>query len=262
MSAADPAAVQTGRADCGGILSQGVAFGLCAAILAGVTAAVFLVGRGTMLDKDPVPLHRSLSQLDKAQLGPYEFVGAAILTDEMVEALGTKEYIQWRLQDTRRGGADPLRVVDVFVTYYTGGRTQVPHTPERCHLGANWATKATWETGFDIPIGEGTAEKVHVPCKVVVFNKAGLIDVQEQTVVYTFYANCGFACNTNTIRFWLNRPGVRKLFFSKVEVTFSGGMTGVNNPDPKQAAAAAQELFGTVLPVLVRDHWPREQELK
>lgn len=69
MSAADPAAVQTGRADCGGILSQGVAFGLCAVILAGVTAAVFLVGRGTMLDKDPVPLHRSLSQSDKCSWG-------------------------------------------------------------------------------------------------------------------------------------------------------------------------------------------------
>ena len=189
-------------------------------------------------------------------------VDAAILLDEVVEALGTKEYIQWVLQDTRRPANDPLRYALLFVTYYTGGRTQVPHTPERCHLGANWSIKTSWDIGFEVPSLEDATKAVAVPARVVVFNKSGLIDVQEQTVVYTFYANCGFACSTNEIRFWLNRPGVSKIFFSKAEVTFGGGEMGISNPDARQAAAAAQELLQTLLPVLMRDHWPRQQELR
>lgn len=243
-------------------LNTWVAFGLCAGILAAVTVGVFVLGRGTFFDKDPVPLHKPLGQMDKAQLGPYQFVQATILSDEIEEALGTKEYIQWVLEDARRPNNDPLRYAILFVTYYTGGRTQVPHTPERCHLGANWSTKTTWDMAFDVPSLEDPAKTMSVPARVVVFNKSGLIDVQEQTVVYTFYANCGFACSTNEIRGWLNLPWVSKSFFSKVEVTFAGGSMGISNPDAKQAAAAARELLQTVLPVLMRDHWPRQQELR
>jgi hypothetical protein len=243
-------------------LSPNIAFGLCAGILAALAVSVFMVGKGTFLDKDPVPLRKPLEQLNKSQLGPYQVVDAAILPDEVIEALGTREYIQWILQDTRCANNDPLRYAILFVTYYTGGRTNVPHTPERCHLGANWATKAKWDESLEIPSLADPAKPVTVPARVLVFNKAGQIDVQEQTVVYTFYANCGFACSTNEIRFWLNRPGVQKAFFSKVEVTFAGGAMGTSNPNPEKAAAAARELLGTVLPVLVRDHWPREQELQ
>jgi hypothetical protein len=261
MSMATPETIEI-RPQARGGLNTWVAFGLCAGIMAAVTVGVFVLGRGTFLDKDPVPLHKPLGQMDKSQLGSYQVVDAAILSDELTEALGTREYIQWVLQDTRRPSNDPLCYAILFVTYYTGGRTQVPHTPERCHLGANWSTKTSWDIGFDLPSLEDTAKTVAVPARVVVFNKPGLVDVQEQTVVYTFYANCGYACSTNEIRGWLNLPWVSRSFFSKVEVTFGGGSMGISNPDAKQAAAAAQELLQTVLPVLMRDHWPRQQELR
>lgn len=261
MSVADQVRIDTAPG-AAGWLSPSIAFGLCAGILVALIAGVFLMGEGTFLDKAPVPLRKPLDLIDKSQLGPYQVVDAVILPDEMVEALGTREYIQWVVQDTRRSVSDPLRYGILFVTYYTGGRTNVPHTPERCHLGANWATKSKWDMSLQVPSLDDPAKPVEVPVRALVFNKAGELDVQEQTVVYTFYANCGFACSTNEIRFWLNRPGVQKAFFSKVEVTFAGGAMGISNPNPQKAAEAAGELLETVLPVLVRDHWPREQELQ
>jgi hypothetical protein len=239
-----------------------VAFGLCAGILVAVTIGVYVAGHGTYLEKGPVYLHKPLSEMDKVQLGPYQVVDAQILPDEIVEALGTKDYIQWRVEDTRRSKGDPLRYGSLFVTYYTGGGTQVPHTPERCFLGANWATKTTWDTDLQMPDPLDSASSLKVPARVLVFTKAGLMETQERTVVYTFYANCGFACSSNEIRWWLNLPTVAKTFFSKVEVNFAGSEMGTGNMDAKQASQAAEELLHTVLPVLVRDHWPRKEELK
>jgi hypothetical protein len=261
MSMATPKTIEI-RPQAPAGLHTWVAFGLCAGILAAVTVGSFVLGRGTFFDKGTVPLHKSLGQMDKSQLGPYQFVRATILPDEIEEALGTKEYIQWGLQDTRGSVNDPLCYPQLFVTYYTGGRTQVPHTPERCHLGVDWAIKTSWDEALEIPSLDDPSKTVKVPVRVVVFNKPGLVNVQEQTVVYTFYANCGYACSTNEIRAWLNLPWVSKSFFSKVEVTVGGESMGISKPDAKQAAAAAQGLLQTVLPVLMRDHWPRQQELR
>jgi hypothetical protein len=262
MSADDQVVLQAGPAPRRG-LGSWTAFGLCAGILVAVAIGVSVAGRNARLEKAPVALHRLLSQMDKSQLGPYQVVDASILPEEIVEALGTKEYIQWRLEDTRRPKGDALRYGSLFVTYYTGGLgTQVPHTPERCFLGANWATRKTWDTTFEIPNPLDAGKNLKVPSRVLVFTKAGLVDVQERTVVYTFYANGGFACSSNEIRWRLNLPWVAKTFFSKVEVNFAGSELGLTNSEPEQAAKAACELLQTVLPVLVRDHWPREEELK
>ena len=148
------------------------------------------------LDKEPVPLHKSLSRLDKAQLAPYRFTQSVELNDEMVEALGTRDYIQWVLEDTRRSGSDPLRYAMLFVTFYTGGRTQVPHTPERCFLGGGLAQTGSWHMSFD---GSGCrCAAGHQGCS------GQGPDLQQESaaadVLYTFYANCEFACERNYLR--------------------------------------------------------------
>jgi len=245
-----------------GLLSPGVAFGLCVAILASLTACVFLMKyMGGYLEKGPVALHRVLSELRRDQLAPYSVNHAEILPDEVTDSLGTKEYIQWYLEDPRRPVGDPLRYVGLFVTYYTGGRTQVPHTPERCHLGAGWsASQSPSILRFEIAGPDGGRQPVEAAA--LQFNKPGLVGEQKRTVVYTFYVNGAFTCDRTAIRLRLGDPRVSKCFYSKVEVSFTGRDGGVTNPDPQEAADAARQVFEVVLPVLVRDHWPRYEELQ
>lgn len=236
------------------------AFGICAALLVTTTAMAWVLQRSIYLDRDPVPLHKELGRLDKAQLAPYRFARSYALSDEVVETLGTHEYIQWLVEDPRRQANDPLRYAMLFITYYTGGRTQVPHTPERCFIGANFTLQKSWPMHFAVPdLQDGPAREVSA--KALVFSKTGLVDLQQQTVVYTFYANCDYASERNYIRVSLMKPGIPKAFFSKVEVSYSSGGMGGATVDPQKAAQAAQELLQTVLPVLMREHWPRPDEL-
>ena len=68
MSVAGPVTIEI-RPQARAWLHPWTAFGLCAAILAAVTIGVFVLGRGTLLDKDPVALHKPLGQMDKSQTG-------------------------------------------------------------------------------------------------------------------------------------------------------------------------------------------------
>jgi hypothetical protein len=216
---------------------------------------------GGYLEKGPVALHRVLSELRKDQLEPYRVSHVESLSDEIIDGLGTKEYIQWYLEDPRRPVGDPLGFIGLFVTYYTGGRTQVPHTPERCHLGAGWSASEGRSTlRFEIPGPDGKPQSVEAIA--LQFNRPGLVDEQKRTVVYTFYVNSAFTCDRTAIRLRLGDPRVSKCFYSKVEVSFTGRDSGLSNPDPQQAADAAREVLQVVLPVLVRDHWPRYEELQ
>lgn len=238
-----------------------VAFWICALLLGGTCASSLYLQKGKYLDKAPVPLHKELARLDKAQLSPYVFSSKqpAALSDEVVEALGTREFIQWRLEDTRRPPSDPLRYALLFVTYYTGGRALVPHTPERCFLGAGFTQLDEWNLRFPLKGVEQTGGSSDVSAKGLVFGMDGASGAQ-QVVFYTFYANCEYACEANYLRVALNNLSLPKSFFSKVEVCFAGDET--NPINPKEATKAAQGLLEVVLPVLMREHWPRPAELK
>ncbi|MHA7814087.1 MAG: exosortase-associated EpsI family protein [Phycisphaerales bacterium] len=58
-----------------------------------------------------------------------------IMSAELVETLGTENYLSRRYLRTR--DADPKRpiVIDLHVAYYTGMIDTVPHVPERCFVG-------------------------------------------------------------------------------------------------------------------------------
>jgi len=255
-------------ADSTAFLRRGVAgnqaFVVCIAILLFMAVAVHSGQRifGFYIEKKPVQLRKPLDLLNRDELKPYRFVKAIRLPAEVVEALETRQYIQWVLEDPRRPEGDPLRFVNLFVSYYTGAGFQVAHTPERCYLGGGYSPEDAWTVSFDVP-GLGEAGKpLKVPARVVVFSKSALSEIRP-TVIYTFYVNCDFACERNMIRVKLANPFLPRTFFSKVEVTFFGGEPGSPEmPEPQQAVKAAEDVFRVVLPILVREHWPRPEDLR
>ena len=110
--------------------------------------------------KEALSLKAPLSALNPMHLVPYQVVERTVLDPTMQEALGTKDYIQWILEDTRVPQSDPLRFANLFVTYYSGGSNLVPHVPDVCYLGAGYQpTRPHDSVDLDVP---GAVGRVHV----------------------------------------------------------------------------------------------------
>ncbi len=214
-----------------------------AAILAGPVAARLDLTQG----KKALPLRAPLSSLDPTRLDPYTVVRAQRLGPEMVEALGTDRYIAWRLEDTSAAADSPIRIGDLFVTYYSGGVDLVPHTPDVCYLGSGYNPKGAHENKqIQMPSVGAT-----VPIRVCSFVKTAIFNSDETTVVYTFYCNGRFVNTRTGVRILINDPRKTHSYFAKIEVSFP-------RADRKSAVEGARKLFDKVLPILVREHFPDE----
>lgn len=205
--------------------------------------------------KEPIPLRKSLSALDKLRLGDYKFLKAHLLSEAIENSLGTDEYIDWVLEDssvTRR--VDPRRYVHLFVTYYTGGPNLAPHTPDVCYLGSGYQPKQAHENRkVAVPaLGEGA----EVPVRVCTFCKTAIFNQDEPTVVYTFNANGRFTSTRNGVRNLTHGLRDKYAYFSKVEVSFGGPGCRPPNLGREESVAAASKILNVVLPLLVQEHWP------
>jgi hypothetical protein len=230
------------------------AFLITAAVL--LSAAVGLQATAKFLDwqfrKQPIPLKKSLKLMDRDALGPYRFVRALSLEPEEEQGLGTSEYIQWVLEDTSVDEDSPVRAVRLFITYYTGLPDQVPHVPDVCFLGGGYKTLQGATERFEVPELEELGYDPIVPYRAMTFEKSGLLRAIRPTVVYTFGVNGKLAGERFAVRKAMSSLFDRYAYFSKVEVTFG------HKELPERAAAieAGQRALATVLPVLIRDHWP------
>ena len=232
---------------------------LTAILLLGVPALLYdvLESRlGAIRDKKPLPLRKPLPAMRRTDLGALRFVSSAPpLSPEAVEALGTKDYIIWNLEDTRRELNDPLRYVQLFVTYYTGGHNLVPHTPDVCYVQGGYAPSVPHETrSASLP----TVTDDPVPLRLLTFDRKTKMGEVAVTVVYTFFCNGGFTASRNTIRLWTQAPTTRHAFFSKVEVTFgsSPDRRTLQPPAREICYEAAMDVLSVMLPVLRDEVWP------
>jgi len=211
-----------------------------AAILAGPVATRLDFRRG----KKALPLKAPLSSLNPALLQPYAVRKRQVLDPEVVEALGTEQYLAWLLEDTSVAPESPIRFGNLFVTYYSGGVDLVPHTPDVCYLGSGYNPARPHENmEAEMPsLGRS------IPIRVCSFIKTAIFDSEETTVVYTFYCNERFVTRTG-VRILINDPMRTYAYFAKIEASFP-------KADRAQAVEGATKLFNTVLPVLIRDYFP------
>jgi hypothetical protein len=227
-------------------------FVVCVILLgAGAVSVQGLVSQGFRFSKERVDLQRPLSEMDESKLLPYRRIASDRIPKEEVEALGTEEYIRWRIEDTSVGPGDSLRYGTLFITYYSGQPDQVPHVPEECFLGGGYQQLGATNALIQVP---GLKERgKDVPARVLTFRKDSAIGgAYAPTVVYLFSVNGQFVGSRNEVRWMLSNPFQRYGYFSKVEVSF-GQREGPK--DPQIVLKAAERLLGKVLPVLVNDHW-------
>ncbi|MDY7109085.1 MAG: exosortase-associated EpsI family protein [Planctomycetota bacterium] len=222
---------------------------LLAAAIGVPPAAAYLTDRYTKL---PIELRQPFSTFDASDLASFRWRPdvdpGSIESDE----LGTADWLMETF--TLVDGPDVLggeRKVVLFVSYYSDPRDTVPHTPEVCYTLGGAEVRSITPTTFRIPTPDGKTSEV----------TAKLLDIQtteaRQALVYFFYSNGRYYTDREQVRFALGWPGDKYTYFSKVEA-----FTVCLDDDLETAAEHCRQLIRESMPILLRDHFPRPEDLK
>jgi hypothetical protein len=216
--------------------------------------------QGITMIKKALPLKIPFDQLDEKLLAPYRVVRKLKIENlDVLESLGTKDYLQWTLEDLTVDILSPVRNCSVFITYYTGNPDQVPHVPEACYTGGGNEVKDKFSVMLDI--GDTNVPSIRqegkVPATGLVFaqKSAEIWRAPEQfPIIYFFKVNGVYKGNRTATRIVLGDLMSEYSYFSKIELKFFNS-SGIY-PDKQQSIEAAEKLLKILLPVLERNHWP------
>ena len=242
------------------------AFLLCVLVLAiaGSGMSVAIKSFGVYLEKEPLPLAKSFELLDENGLAHYRIVRKdKIQNEEVVQSLGTTDYIQWHLEDTQADPTSPTRYCLLFITYYENA-DRVPHVPEACYTGGGHQMLASEAIKFPI-LRQPTGETVDLPGRYLVFSGIDSSPWASNTkfsVLYLFSVNGVYTASREDTRLVMNKNIFGKhSYFSKVELKFFNMSFGSKiYPDKEQAVEASQRLLNVILPILENEHWPEMPE--
>ena len=238
------------------------AFLICVAVLATAgglkEAAVKYLGYISI--KKPLPLQKSLDEMNEEKLSPYKVYNKSkIENKDVLESLGTEEYIQWILEDTDAHENSPVRYCSLFITYYTGNPDQIPHVPEECYVGAGGTKLGSRKYTLKQPereAKEGVKPKGLEIQHLAFGNQSKSIweSANKFSVMYFFKANGEYACDRTGVR-WIMSKNLRGeySYFSKVEWKFVGNYGSANE---KESIEASEKLISVLLPLLEDEHWP------
>ncbi len=218
--------------------------------------------------KKAVPLKRPLVALDTAKLGPEYRLAASQpppLNDEVLENLGTHEYLQWFLEDTRRPADDPRGLVHLFITYYTGKADPVPHNPEECYSAGGASLEGRTQITVTMPGPHG--KTVQIPVKVLDFvpsARSSLIvqaEARPLVVAYFFYTNGKYETTRTGVRVATGSLFDRYAYYCKIEMTFTDRQAGIP-ANREQTEEATRDLLRKLMPILWADHFQDWDALK
>jgi hypothetical protein len=239
------------------------AFLICTLVLVTAAAGMSMAIKsfGVYLKKEPLPIKKPLDLIDEKPLGSYAATRKDKITDtEMLEALGTENYLQWTIEDTDEPGDSSVRMCSLFITYYELP-DRVPHVPEECYTGTGYQKLAS--EAVTIELAEGTADDgtpLSVPARYLVFTGMGSDHWRtvKFPILYLFNVNGIYANSREEARVALNRNIFGKhSYFSKVEWKFYGLKFGqLIYPMKDEAVRASGKLLSVLLPILEQEHWP------
>lgn len=232
------------------------AFVICTAVLAlaGVGMSLATQRLGPYLKKEPLPLRKPLDAIEGGRLAPYKVSAKVpIENEDVLQSLGTRDYIQWILEDPRESVQSPVRKMLLFITYYRQP-DRVPHVPEECYTGGGYQRLATNAISFRIG---ASGDPCEIPGRYLLFDRVSrnvALAVPQFPVVYLFRVNGEYAGSRDEARMALNRNLFSKhAYFCKIELVFNQSATA---PTRESATAAGEKLLAVLLPLLEQEHWP------
>jgi hypothetical protein len=246
---------------------------VCLALLAISALSMQVVANwlGGYFRKHAVPLKLPLAQMDRRVLLPaydLHLQPPQPLSEDVIETLGTDEYLNWIVVDRARERSDPLCVAHVFISYYTGkpDQVQVPHVPEECLVAGGFQRAGTART-VEIPVPGVGAPGDKVPVRVLEFDvrasplgrgKGGRSTFD---IFYFFLCNWDFMTTRNEVRVAQANLFEKYAYYAKVEIRFTD-YAFRQFAGQEESIEALEPLLGQILPVLLRDHIPAKDELE
>jgi hypothetical protein len=237
------------------------AFLICVMTLAvaGGTMSVAIKSFGVYLKKEPCPLKKPLDLLDEKGLASYKVISKEkISSEDVIDSLGTRDYIQWVLEDLDAPANSAVRYCSLFITYYELP-DRVPHVPEECYMGSGFQRLASDSVTFEL----GTQK---IPTRYLVFTNTDSGYWQKSVkfpILYLFRVNQSYTNSREDTRLVLNKNIRGKhSYFSKVEWKFFNTGRGSEKqgesiyPGKEEAETASQKLLNVILPILEQEHWP------
>ncbi len=200
--------------------------------------------------KETIPIRKPLADFDMSRLPA--FAGDWTFKHQRtVEDIETDEYAIIRLK-CRTGGRGPSEAI-LFVTYYSKQGDKVPHTPDVCYRQGGAVIKKMTTIMIDTPsLGP---EYKQIPANLLLFE---MPNGTNQAVIFFFCVEGQFRQTREQVRWLLNKPGNRFMYFSKIEAS-------VNYP-LNSAPAPAIELCKTILSeatvILAKEYYPSQAQIK
>ena len=231
---------------------------IAVAILAIASGGKLIMGEKFegLFSKEPWPLKKSLDLLDEQRLGSYVVSKNKIENKEIIKSLGTRDYIQWILEDKDVEIGSSVRKCVLFITYYDLP-DHVPHVPEECYVGAGNRMLESNNLIFELKKAN-SIEKIQA--KQLLFGSTNQNYWQTTSkfpVFYIFNVNGTYANSKDETRVILNKAVLRKFsYFCKIEWFFLTGSGRRTCPSKEEVLGAGQKLLNVILPVLEREHWP------
>jgi hypothetical protein len=239
------------------------AFLICVVLLAaaagGMSIAIKTAGYYTK--KEPLPLNKSLDNLEKSDLGPFKVISKGEIENrDILKTLGTEDYIEWTIEDKSVPRDSKTRFCTLFITYYSLPDL-VPHRPEECYIGGG-LQGIKFET-VTLKALQGVYER-EIKTRYLVFTDTKTGSLLSETsgntfaVLYTFNANGKYG-DRDDVRKALNKNLFGKhSYFSKVEWKFFNNASGrITYPNKQETIQASEKLLSIILPVLENDYWPK-----
>ncbi len=214
------------------------------------------------LRKEPVPLKSPLALLDLRKLEPRytrhpDTDRIPPMSDEMVESLGTEEYLVVYLRDTTVPVTASTSVAHLFVTYYTGKPDMVPHVPDECFRAGGYNKLRAYTAPVNA-VGVGAPDD-EIAVRVVDFEASPGRSLSGSSarlsVLYFFHANGTYVTTRNGVRANALNPFQRYAYYAKIEMSFFAGNGRGGNASAEESLAAAGPLLEALLPVLFEDHF-------
>jgi len=222
-----------------------------------------------ILHKEAVELRHKLTDLPLDK-GSYRFVSDQQLPPEIVDELGTEDYLSRWYENVDVAEGQPGRLIRLHIAYYTGINDTVPHVPDRCFVAGGVehkglateivaidhavATPRESGPGYQAtalipPPGQpdyapGTA--VTLPQRDIeavrfTYGSPNSID-QDQHVIYFFAANGKYLASPNAVRVQGFDIRDAHSYYCKIEVQIAG------ESDPQKVAQHTTDLLNAFLP--------------
>ena len=234
---------------------------------------------GVYLHKGPVPLRRPLSELPTS-VGRWKAVGNdEIVSEEVRREFGTDEYLT---RNFALDGDSSNGILQLAVSYYTGGIDAVPHIPDRCYVGGGlnksptssniklaidqslwWPDPAYDPNEPDADLGPylmaQTSDEGRQVVRMPRLGSEGLRlnsaeysrqETPEQTLAagYLFIANGGVTPSPEGVRLLAYDRSSRYAYYCKVQFTFQHPTRAT---DRDELARTASEFLSDLLPDLM-----------